>query len=572
MTTILLRTLLAAGFALFAARAAADPYLVLREAYAKRDATAAAQAYAPDAVYIERYAGSKEVVRRGGTAIEKGFAEIFAHFGPQGDAPPLDLNFRFESRAPGTDGADKGVYRLKVRIAGKTESYYGRFAATRRAGRFVEDTSSDGTRADFERLAGPVAFDAEAETLDSAYYDDLLGRYADASGCALLITRSARRFFALDECAKTWRALTRVDGLNWTAGSAVWSESANAVLRFTNGRLVVEGKDSKSVERMGGPTREAVRFSSDGVELAGTLYRPAKPSAQAPGVVLIHGSGPQDRHGYASLIDLLATRFAEKGFVALAYDKRGVGESGGDWSRAGFDQLGADAAAAMRFLRRTHGVDPKRVGFAGSSQAGWVAARSVRDGSDPAFVLLIGAAGTAMTVEEQNLYNTDVRMRCAGFSPRERKLALDQQRAFFAAKRDKRAAPRLATATRKAQETPRLADWLFPGAVSTEPTGEWYDVLDPDFDPLPVWNAYRGAAYFLFGGKDDSTPTEVATRRLKRVPGLEIAVIDGAQHIGLRADDLCKSDLEFVDGFHEQFDAVMTRWMERIAGGAEGGA
>lgn len=570
MTHVLLRTLLATAMALIATSAAADPYLALRKAYADRDAAAAAAAYAPNAVYRENYEGAKLVIRKGRPAIEKGFEAIFAQFGPREERVPLDLNFRFASRAAGADGYDKGVYRLSVRMDGETQSYFGRFAVTRRGGLFVDDASSDAARADFERLPGPVAYDQDAEALDPLFYDRLRGRYRDSAACDVLITRSMRRLFALDVCAKTWRALSRVDGATFTAGDAVWSDKAVSTLRWREDALSI---GARTLTRVVGPARETVRFRSGGVELAGAIYRPpggANAPGVVPGVVIVHGSGPQDRHGYASLIDLLATRLAEKGAVVLAYDKRGVGASTGDWSRAGFDALGADAAAGIAYLRSVPGVDPARVGLAGSSQAGWVAARAIADGADPAFVLLIGAAGTAMTVEEQNLYNTDVRMRCAGFDARERRLALDQQKAFFAAKRDPRRAALLADATRKAQTVPRLSDWLFPATVAATPGGEWYDVLDPDFDPLPIWRAYDGRKLFLFGDVDDSTPTALALKRLKGLAGADISVLRGAQHIGLRAGDVCKSDLEFVDGFHDGFFGKIEQWADMIAASGHG--
>lgn len=558
---------LTACFALFAASAGADPYLALRAAYAKRDPAAAAAAYAPNAVYRERYEGAKPMVRKGRPAIEKGFAEIFAQFGPPEETGPLDLNFRFEVRAEGPDGSDTGFYRLSFRSGGDVQSIYGRFETARRGGVFVDDLSSDATRADFERLPGAVAYDADSETLDPLHYDRLRGRYRDAAGCDVAITRSMRRLFALDSCAKTWRALTRVDGETFTAGDAVWSDAVISTLRWRDGVLSIGARNLSAVP---GPVRENVRFKSRDVDLAGAVYRPRGGPQKAPGVVLVHGSGPQDRHGYASLIDLLATRLAEKGVVVLTYDKRGVGGSGGDWSRAGFDALAADAAAGMAFLRNAPGVDPARVGIAGSSQAGWVAAQTVADGAEPAFVMLIGAAGAAVTVEAQNLYNTDFRMRCAGFDARSRRLALDQQKAFFAAKRDPKAAPRLVEATRKAGAVPRLSDWLFPSSVPSQPSGEWYDVLASDFDPLPIWRAFSGRKYFLFGEMDDSTPTPTALRRLAGLKNADVSAVQGAQHIGLRAGDLCKSDLEFVDGFHDGFWAKLDQWAEEIAAGGDG--
>ena len=65
------------------------------------------------------------------------------------------------------------------------------------------------------------------------------------------------------------------------------------------------------------------------------------------------------------------------GVAVLAYDKRGIGKSGGLYpgespTGATIDQLARDAAAAARFLTTRAEVDPARIGLAGHSQAGWI--------------------------------------------------------------------------------------------------------------------------------------------------------------------------------------------------------
>jgi alpha-beta hydrolase superfamily lysophospholipase len=81
----------------------------------------------------------------------------------------------------------------------------------------------------------------------------------------------------------------------------------------------------KSSEKRG-TSEETVHFASGDITLAGTLVFP-EGSQPHPAVVLLHGSGPQKR-------DLVTARwFAAEGIAALAYDKRGVGQSGGDFLR-----------------------------------------------------------------------------------------------------------------------------------------------------------------------------------------------------------------------------------------------
>jgi len=66
-------------------------------------------------------------------------------------------------------------------------------------------------------------------------------------------------------------------------------------------------------------TIQDVKFKSQGVTLAGSIFTPKKTIAA---VVIIHGSDPVKRELE------FAKRLAKKGIAVLTYDKRGVGESG----------------------------------------------------------------------------------------------------------------------------------------------------------------------------------------------------------------------------------------------------
>jgi pimeloyl-ACP methyl ester carboxylesterase len=99
---------------------------------------------------------------------------------------------------------------------------------------------------------------------------------------------------------------------------------------------------------------EAVRFAGAAGTLAGTL---AVPEGRPRGsILIIGGSGPNDRDGRNKRFDFGAYReigraLCEQGFVTLRYDKRGIGESQGDYYETGFWDLAADAQAAVDFLR-----------------------------------------------------------------------------------------------------------------------------------------------------------------------------------------------------------------------------
>jgi dienelactone hydrolase len=133
---------------------------------------------------------------------------------------------------------------------------------------------------------------------------------------------------------------------------------------------------------------EAVSFRSGTVTLAGTIVRPAA-ATRSPAVVLFHGSGPQRR-------DLTTARwFAEQGILALAYDKRGVGESTGDFRAVPFTDLCDDGLAAIDLLKRRSDVDANRIGVWGLSQGGWLGPLAASRSPDVKFVIAVSGPGVS---------------------------------------------------------------------------------------------------------------------------------------------------------------------------------
>ena len=147
--------------------------------------------------------------------------------------------------------------------------------------------------------------------------------------------------------------------------------------------------------------------------LPGTLTMPKLASAQlpAPAIVLVHGSGPQDRDETIGpnrpFLDI-ARGLAERGIASLRYDKRSKARpqdfAGGDYDMD--DETTDDAVAAIATLRATPGIDPTRVYVLGHSQGGMLAPRiAARSGNVAGLVLLAAPARPLLDILlEQNRY------------------------------------------------------------------------------------------------------------------------------------------------------------------------
>ncbi len=154
---------------------------------------------------------------------------------------------------------------------------------------------------------------------------------------------------------------------------------------------------------------EDVSFSSGKIRLFGTLYLPSSGVGPFPAVVLAHGAGQETRTGGG----YYARMFARHGIAALAYDKRGSGESGGDLETATYEELAADALAAARYLEARVEIAPDLIGFKGTSEGGWVVPIAAAARERTAFAILVST--TAESPAEQVRYEVGEKVRRAGF-------------------------------------------------------------------------------------------------------------------------------------------------------------
>jgi pimeloyl-ACP methyl ester carboxylesterase len=142
--------------------------------------------------------------------------------------------------------------------------------------------------------------------------------------------------------------------------------------------------------------QEEVAYRNGRVRLAGTLTLPPGAGTH-PAVLLITGSGPQDRNdtvsGHRPFL-VWADFLTRHGFAVLRVDDRGVGGSTGKLLDSTDEDFAADALAGVEFLKRRAEVDPKRIGLMGHSEGAVVAPMAAVRGQGIAFLVLL--AGPAV--------------------------------------------------------------------------------------------------------------------------------------------------------------------------------
>ena len=135
---------------------------------------------------------------------------------------------------------------------------------------------------------------------------------------------------------------------------------------------------------------------ADGVSLAGTLTMP-RGDQPVPAVILVSGSGPQDRDESVwehRPFAVLADHLTRQGIAVLRYDDRGFGESTGSYATGTLRDFASDAMAVLHWLRAQPGVDTSKIGVVGHSEGGLLAPLMANETGAPDFLILLAGPGT----------------------------------------------------------------------------------------------------------------------------------------------------------------------------------
>ena len=142
--------------------------------------------------------------------------------------------------------------------------------------------------------------------------------------------------------------------------------------------------------------RNLVIDLGNGVKTNAQLTYPAIGKGPFPGVLLIHGSGANDKNGTLGFVHKngpkpptpfwqIAQYLSERGFAVLLYDKRGVSANftldTNVWGNTTANDLIQDSKKALNVLIQQPEVDPKRISIIGHSEGTIIAPRVAIDNS-----------------------------------------------------------------------------------------------------------------------------------------------------------------------------------------------
>ena len=223
----------------------------------------------------------------------------------------------------------------------------------------------------------------------------------------------------------------------------------------------------------------------------------------------------------------MARWFAAQGVAALAYDKRGVGDSGGNYRSVPFMDLCDDGLAAVLYLRSRKEIDPKHIGVWGLSQGGWLGPLAASRSADVSFVIAV--SGPGVSPGEQMLFYYASELRARGV-PEDQIREADSLRRdvwsyLYSGKGYENAKEELNQARSKPwyEEAKTQQDDLFGPLQTPSELGKagnrsvsWFK-QEMNYDPVPALRALRVPALFLFGGEDQLVPVKESVEVIRKV-------------------------------------------------------
>jgi uncharacterized protein len=313
---------------------------------------------------------------------------------------------------------------------------------------------------------------------------------------------------------------------------------------------------------------EEVTIGSGPIRLAGTLTRPRDPGLH-PAVVLITGSGPQDRDYAVSAhrpFLVWADYLTRRGFAVLRTDDRGVGGSGGKLLDSTDEDFARDVRAQVEWLKRRKDIDPARIGLLGHSEGAAVAAIAASESRDIAFAVLL--AGPAVPGEQILFAQAERIGRVMGVpeaiavTHREALRKLLAMARGGASRRDMQLALAREIARLPDEEAAVLKGQL--GGQLEVAASRWFRFV-LDFDPRSALQRIACPVLALYGDLDVQVPADVNADVMKAaLPKGRVEVLPGLNHMLQHARS--GSPLEYAqieETVAPEVLAMVGQWLER---------
>ena len=324
-----------------------------------------------------------------------------------------------------------------------------------------------------------------------------------------------------------------------TVIDGVWTQNGGSmplVLKRGANAVAVETKRPQNPVKPYPYREEDVTYDNTAahITLAATLTTPAGPGP-FPAVLLITGSGPQDRDeslaGHRPFL-VLADYLTRRGMAVLRVDDRGVAKSGGNFASATTADFATDAEAGVAYLRTRREVDAKKIGLIGHSEGGMIAPMVAARNTAVAFIVLM--AGPGVPGEDILLAQNTLLAQAAGVPEEQITQNTALLKGVFEILKEEKDEARLQTRLRE-----RLTGTMPPEMISVQIrtlTSPWYRYFVA-YDPAPALKRLTCPVLAINGERDMQVPPKLnlpAIRSALEASGnknVEVTELPGLNHL-----------------------------------------
>lgn len=299
------------------------------------------------------------------------------------------------------------------------------------------------------------------------------------------------------------------------------------------------------------PKSEDISFESNGLKINGTIWYPRNEKNKA--LVILTSSGNADRS--ASRAE--AILFAQMGFTAFHYDKRGTGNSDGNWQAATIEDLVMDDINAIKFFSDKTCIPLTNIGINGSSQ---------------------GATKIPYVLNELENLEYGITVSCPGVS------LLESDLNYWKNRNAEEIGSEIEDATKLQRKVfefiaGNLSRVDLEKALNNEKSKSWFakvwvpnlDDIQTDkkllYSPIPYFETIKQPILILQGTKDEIIPAnsyEIISEALKKSDNdkFKTVLLEGASH---SMHNVGESDFPYWSKLHPEYLPTIENWINTVS-------
>lgn len=299
------------------------------------------------------------------------------------------------------------------------------------------------------------------------------------------------------------------------------------------------------------PKSEDVSFESSGLSLNGTIWYSDNNEGNA--FVIVTSSGNSDRS--ASRAE--AILFAQMGFTTFHYDKRGTGNSEGNWNIATIEELSADDVRAIEYFSHKTGIPLKKIGIKGSSQGASKIPYILSKMQNLKYGIAVSCPGVSLLESDLNYWKN----RNADLIGNEIDAATQFQRKVFEFIAGKLSRTDLEKAIDNEKSNSWFANIWVPNLHEVQTDKKLL------YSPIPYFETAKQPILILQGTNDEIIPANsyetIAEALIKSGNNnFKTVLLEGASH---SMNNIGKSDFPYWSKLHPDYLTTIENWINTVS-------